>query len=629
MRVQSPGAAAPYLHSLLAERNLDGSPKACEPSSLVDVELSSETPPTSELQCVARFGLVPEIPIGDSRFLGVGQQLPDLVHTVPPAPGQGVVDWLLSIPHPEQSAVSPPYPVEGGSLYSAATLNCVGLWSDGQSWSTDHKDSRLSLANRVVVVGDSGSLEDACLFWNLRANRSFGPLPAWITREQAELPEVRSAIATAAEHTPNDPGPPTGGVDHLHFVSSTEDTKEVARSFSEHSAVGWAPGDWIDFVDRRQRCWYGRSKESMFFAEGHTSFLVSDKDLPCPRPTQITVDIEIEAFRPPPTRVQLSGTNGPQSGRFGEAVLPLNRWTAAGGAEEASLGYPRTFEVIKRACEDIGVRPVFDRKAALTYGVNRILADDYSAHMILRAPIVLEFLRFIIESERIAGDTERRLIPKGVSFGAVHSRFGDQKLARLLLSWFLHKGLVFRGLKLECTECGTQSWYSLNDIGNFFRCVGCQGQQPFDLMPEGAAWRYRVNHLLASALDQGVLQQVLAASDMDVWRPSGSRSYMFPNVILTETQTGAHLREVDLLGFANGEWLAAECKAGGDPTESELEALRHILNRLGGGSLLLVRASTATSTCDGLVDRVLIWDQEPITQEPIGTDELLKYLDPN
>ena len=173
-----------------------------------------------------------------STLLGVGQQLPDLVHTVPPAPGQGVVDWLLSIPQPEQSALSPPYPVEGGSFYSAATLNCVGLWSEGQSWSTDHKDSRFSLANRVVVVGDGGSLEDAYLFWNLRANRSFGQLPAWITPEQAELPEVRSAIATAAEHTANNLGPPTGGVDHLHLVSLTEDTKEVARSFSEHRAVG-------------------------------------------------------------------------------------------------------------------------------------------------------------------------------------------------------------------------------------------------------------------------------------------------------------------------------------------------------------------------------------------------------
>ena len=310
-------------------------------------------------------------------------------------------------------------------------------------------------------------------------------------------------------------------------------------------------------------------------------------------------------------------------------MLHLNHGAAAGGAEEASLGYPRTFEIIKRACEDIGVRPFFDRKAALTYGVNRILADDYSAHIILRAPNVLNLLRFMIKAERLAGKTERRLIPKGVTFGEVHSELKHQKLARTLLSWFLHKGLVFRGLDLECTECGTQSWYSLNDIGNFFTCVGCQRHQPFDLMPEGAAWRYRVNQLLASAIDQGVLQQVLAAYDMDVWRPSGSRSYMFPNVILTETQTGAHLREVDLLGVANGEWLAAECKAGGDATESELEELRHLLNRLGGGSLLLVRASTATPACDGLVDRVLIWDREPITQEPIGTDELLKYLDLN
>ena len=64
---------SPSLHSLLATRNPDGSPVACGPSYLVDVERSSEAPPVSELQRIARYGTVSEVPIGSPQFLGVGQ----------------------------------------------------------------------------------------------------------------------------------------------------------------------------------------------------------------------------------------------------------------------------------------------------------------------------------------------------------------------------------------------------------------------------------------------------------------------------------------------------------------------------------------------------------------------------
>ena len=133
---------------------------------------------------------------------------------------------------------------------------------------------------------------------------------------------------------------------------------------------------------------------------------------------------------------------------------------------------------------------------------------------------------------------------------------------------------------------------------------------------------------LASALDQGVLQQALAAYDMDLSGPFTSRTYMFPNVILADTKTGEHLAEIDLLGFEDGEWIVAECKAWGDATQSELEELRSILIRLGGGRLQLVRASTASEECDELVDQVMIWDYEPIRERTVSDDQLQKWLEP-
>ena len=135
-----PWRGSPALHSLLAKRNPDGSPVACGPSYLVDVERSSEAPPVSELQRIARFGTVSEVPIGSPQFLGVEQQLWDLVHTVPPASGQGLVDWLLDIPDPDPLVPSPPYLAQGGAIHSAITLNHTGISPGSRSFPPDHRD---------------------------------------------------------------------------------------------------------------------------------------------------------------------------------------------------------------------------------------------------------------------------------------------------------------------------------------------------------------------------------------------------------------------------------------------------------------------------------------------------------
>ena len=622
---------SPSVHRLLFERNPDGSPASCGPSWLVDVELASESPPVSELQHIARFGMVPKAPASDLSFIGVRKQLRDLVHTVPPAPGQGLVDWLLRMPSPDRSSSTPRYLAAGvGDIYSPVTLSLMNVRPDSQTSPADRRDSPESLANNLVVVGDGGSLEDACLFWNLRANRWPQPFPVWVTPDQMEHSEVRRLIVAEAQHTRSVLWTSIGNVNDLQFLSATMDTRELARIFlPEMGAVGWASEDWIHFFDRRRRPFFGRSRRAITFSNGNASFLVDDDELPCPWPTQVTVDVEIESFRPPPTHLRLRGTNAPSTGRFGEAVIPLNYWSKPASSVEVLLGYPKTFDFLRHACEEAGLRPTFDRKAALAYGINRILAGEYEAQMILRNHAVLDVLNVMVDSERLSGETSRRLTPKGTPFGEFHRMLESQRLANVLLAWLLRKSLVFRGLELECRDCGTSVWYSLNDIGDRYQCVGCRQQQPFDRMTHDGPWRYRVNQMLASALDQGVLQEAFGAYDIDLLSSLGSRAYLFPNVILTDKNTGDHVAEIDLLGYEDGEWLAAECKARGNATKLELDRLRRLLDSLGGGSLQLIRASTASEECDREVDRVVIWDYEPIRNELVDTDWLWKCLEPS
>ena len=263
----------------------------------------------------------------------------------------------------------------------------------------------------------------------------------------------------------------------------------------------------------------------------------------------------------------------------------------------------------------------------MTYGINRILADEYSAHMILRNHAFLELFTDIMKSERVSDETKRYLTPKGIPFGEVHKKLGSQDLASALLSWLLRKRLVFRGLELECLDCGTSAWYSLNDVGDQFLCIGCQGQQPFDRMPENASWRYRVNQLLASAIDQVVLQQALAAYAMDLSSPFTSRTYMFPNVILADTQTGRHVAEIDCLVLKMGNGLLLNAKRGVTQRSRNWMSFAASSIALGAALYSSFERAPPHKECDDLVDRVVIWDYEPIREQTVSNDQLRKWVE--
>jgi len=622
-------AGSPYIHSFLEDRRPDGSPAACGPTWLVDAQLEP-TPPISTLQSISRFGLVPVLPVDTLRNLvGVFHQLSELVPTVPPHGNQPLTDWLFGDLSPDTNATTTPaYLAGGATIHSPISLNHTKIWAGSQTFPPHDGDSAWSLSNRLVVVGNGESLPDACLFWNLRANRWSYRLPIWVTPEQLQLPEVRAGIVGAALRTSKSPGWGEDGVDDLHFVSATLDTQEIARTFTGSAAIGWGSSDWLNFIDRRSQPFYQRSKEVVSFTDGYASLVLNESSLPVSKPTQVTIDLRVDAFRPPRAGVRLTG-NVQHIGRFGEAIFVLNFWRGSDFSVEASVGYPRTFEFIKAACERAGLRPSFDRKAALTFGLKRLLGDEWGTHMVLRNHDVLRALMVMVKAETVTDEGTRRLTPLGVSFGEIHKTLADQQIATALISWLLKKGLIFRGLELTCPECGTQAWYSLDEIGNLFECVGCRAAQPFDRMPNDAPWRYRINQLLASALDQGVLQGILTAHDLQVWETFGSTAYLLPNVILSDATTGRQVIEFDLLGFMDGEWIAAECKAWGDVSAYELHALRRTLDRMGGGELLLVRASTASPDCDGLVDRVRLWDHQPIRQQAVRKDELLNFLSPD
>ena len=173
--------------------------------------------------------------------------------------------------------------------------------------------------------------------------------------------------------------------------------------------------------------------------------------------------------------------------------------------------------------------------------------------MILRNHDVLALLKTIMDSDRISDETQRYVAPRGTPFGEFHRKMGSQELGSALLSWLLRRRLVFRSLDLECLDCGTSAWYSLDEVGNQFRCVGCQGQQSFDRMTHDASWRYRINQLLASALDQGILQRF--------WRLATwtCRFLKISNVRVPERNSCRHaycdhVAEIDLFGFVDGEW---------------------------------------------------------------------------
>ena len=134
-----------------------------------------------------------------------------------------------------------------------------------------------------------------------------------------------------------------------------------------------------------------------------------------------------------------------------------------------------------------------------------------------------------------------------------------------------------------------------------------------------------MSDLMAQAMSQGVIGEVITAHDADVFASFGDQAQLLPNVVVG--RDGSEV-EVDLLGFVSGKWLVVECKGLLHDESSvvrQLVKIRKVCEELGPHELWLAAESDISNSVQELVDRFHRWDQDPIGRVT-GVDGIVDML---
>jgi hypothetical protein len=114
--------------------------------------------------------------------------------------------------------------------------------------------------------------------------------------------------------------------------------------------------------------------------------------------------------------------------------------------------------------------------------------------------------------------------------------------------------LAKRGLQIECSRCGIQSFVLVAEAGGRAACPGCESEQGFVVEGSSVKVVYRLNSLVDVASDNGVIGHLLAVGAI---LNSDPDAYIVPGVNVTINDSAA---ELDLLGYSAGRVIAGEVK---------------------------------------------------------------------
>jgi hypothetical protein len=211
-----------------------------------------------------------------------------------------------------------------------------------------------------------------------------------------------------------------------------------------------------------------------------------------------------------------------------------------------------------------------------------LLADTGTIHESDKGRYTRRMIELWGDLSALAGDLQgpptRKLLTSWASdtidgdLGRIHQRrkylrLGDvMKIAGLhidrardLLDRYLAKGIVARGLVLQCGMCAGTSFYRLEDLGPGFRCQRCRQDNQIARQawrgPREPQWFYGLDEVVYQGLDSNVQVPVVALAELA--KPAKSFLYMPEALVRTP---GHNDLEVDLWAIVDGKILIGEAK---------------------------------------------------------------------
>lgn len=464
---------------------------------------------------------------------------------------------------------------------------------------------------RIVVVGNPASVPDLCLAWNLRAQRTVTmPFPMWVAPEWLAEPVFAQRIGMALQTRPGGLYPPPLRWDDaaLHLVSASLPTGGLSATFA--GAVDRVVSHDETPLDRffTDRFSVGRTRESI------VSFREKVADIPLPdyrvfgdfrRDDWLGYTLSIPGYAAPPgsqaayPRVSNSASRSAADGIAG--FFYADRATDSLLREGTNDGW----QLLAGATAQAGYSVAISDKGALAIALFE-LVDGPVGLPVLASSRVYALLRAMAEivprqavqgtlrralGRDLAPDEVREIVAALQSGGIGGGQFdrqhrdwsqlrsdlgGAREACETIATWLVERRVLFRGYELACPNCGLRRWYPIDRLADTHRCDGCQIVSSTPVPLQQLQWRYRLNEVVARAVDQGVLPHLHAVGYMRAWAnaPSAGRELLgvLPGARLEPLpKSGRDSIEVDFIAIKAGRIIVGECKAaGGELSEAEV-----------------------------------------------------------
>lgn len=520
--------------------------------------------------------------------------------------------------------------------------------------------------HRVVIVGEPSSVADLCLAWNRRAQRMSGLAPLWLSPSWLSRADIQAHLTTLSQ--PSNAGLSEGGSPfsthserRLHLVSASLGCDALNALASDLATAIGCPVDahGPDSLDR----FFTPAFRTGVHEDAIATFRHGIADVVLPDQRQLADLTRADTVQ---WVVKVDGYSPPRRppARFDREHGPIRSARIAKDGISGGLGWldpPRTlvsictysgFEVIEGAARSVGCTAQPSDKARIAAATLNLVGSD-DGLSVLASSLVFKLIRsmsrvatrqavqrtvrayFQARTERPPTDLEideaetevqRVLTAEPNPDRQFHTWSqlsaelapADEAARRTVVRWLSGRGILLRGTQIKCPQCNMKGWYLVDRLGSGFTCDGCRATMPTPFEEHGATWSYRLNELMASAVDQGVLAQLLAARRLVAW--SDLTGYV-PGVDFKpvgDDPLGAI--EVDFLALKAGRWIIGEAKMGSKLDSDEIERLGSLARRIDASRLVFATPATfadrervlaqARAACSPI--RVSLWEAEDL-----------------
>lgn len=165
------------------------------------------------------------------------------------------------------------------------------------------------------------------------------------------------------------------------------------------------------------------------------------------------------------------------------------------------------------------------------------------------------------------------------------ARSEGKQLALDLLSEWLQKGVLHRGVKHQCDRCSYWGWYLLEQMGEYIRCTRCRND--IHLSPD-SEWRFTLNEVVGQAIDHHCDVPVLT---IDHLRRQAPRRFEF--VIDVEVSDAAGWKvSPDIVCFREGQLIIGEAKSANKLEQKQAQRYEELADRIRPHLLVFATAQT-------------------------------------